>query len=86
MSNKMDMGQLYTASSNLIDFGKESCERREEKHWCYNCDTALRVTYMEDRVYLVTCPQCEVVHLTRAASPGEALGKIGHQFGGKKSE
>ena len=77
---KMSLSDLYPASSRLVDFGKEICKlpgKIYPPHCCTKCGTELHQVYMENRVYLVACPQCETTTLVEAVSPINALMKVG---------
>ena len=81
MSKKMSLNDLYTASRRLIDFGKEICKLPTKiypPHYCPKCGTELHNVYMENRVYLVACPNCDTITLVEAVSPMNALMKVGN--------
>lgn len=81
MSRWIFISQLQDVSSDLIVHGKSLIEsNRASDYKCVRCGTDLYSSYMENRVYMVVCKNCEIVHLTEANNPEQALVKIGRKI------
>ena len=77
---KLSLSALYQASGELMEFGislKDYGSTRLNQVNCPKCDKELSWEYMQGAVYLISCPDCKIVHLVKAKSLSEALGQIG---------
>ena len=75
----ISLDDIYTAANEMFKFAKHFGEiSGRTVHYCKSCGTELRIAYLENRVYMVVCPWCEIIQLVKAAHPEEALNKTGN--------
>lgn len=77
---KLSISALHLASSELMEFEiglKDFGSTRLPQTNCPKCGKELSWEYMQSKVYLISCPDCKVVHLVKAKSLKEALGQVG---------
>ena len=76
----MCLNDVYDSSKYLVAFAKSLCEMpvgKQRDYKCAKCGSSLTYTYLENRVYLIACGECEITSLVKAGSPASALNKVG---------
>lgn len=76
----MSLNDVYVFSKYLVGFAKSLCEMpvgKQRDYKCAKCGSNLTYAYLENRVYLITCGECEITSLVTAGAPASALNKVG---------
>ena len=75
---RISLNDIYNIAKDMFRFAKHLGEISGKSiHYCKDCGTELRIAYLENAIYMVVCPWCEVIHLVKASCPEKALNKIG---------
>ena len=70
--------EMYNVAKDMFIYSEYlGASRGNEIHYCKECGTDLKIIYLENTIYMVVCPWCEIIHLVKASCPERALGKIG---------
>ena len=78
----ISLNDIYNIAKDMFRFAKHFGDiSGKSTHYCKDCGTELRIAYLENTIYMVVCPWCEVVHLVKASCPEKALNKIGNKEG-----
>ena len=76
----MSLSDIYDTATEMFQFANHLGEMRGKNvYFCKECGTELRIAYLENRIYLVVCPWCEILHLLKDTYPEKALKRIGQQ-------
>lgn len=76
---KISLNDIYDSAKEMFHFAKHFGDINKLTHYCKDCGTELRIAYLENTIYMVVCPWCEVIHLVKASCPEKALNKIGNK-------
>lgn len=76
----ISLNDIYNITKEMFHFAKRFGDiSGKSTHYCKDCGTELRIAYLENTIYMVVCPCCEVIHLVKASCPEKALNKIGNK-------
>ena len=71
----MRIQTVMDASHELYRWRKDLTEK--SAYICPKCYSSLSVMYLEERIYIVSCGECPVIHLVQADSPTKAVKIVG---------
>jgi len=61
----ISLNDIYNIAKDMFRFAKHFGDiSGKSTHYCKDCGTELRIAYLENTIYMVVCPWCEVVHYT----------------------
>ena len=76
------LNDLYESANNMLRFGRLFGKIGKEQNFaCKECGTNLKAVYLENENYMVVCPWCETIKLTRANKKAIALQQFGNYSG-----
>lgn len=75
----ISLNDIYNVAKDMFRFAKHFEEINKSTHYCKDCGTELRIAYLENAIYMIVCPWCEVIHLVKASCHEKALNKIGNK-------
>ena len=81
-SRMFSLNDLYNNANDLLRFGRLFGKIGKEQNFaCKECGTKLRAVYLENENYMIVCPWCETIKLTRADRKSLALQQFGKYCG-----
>lgn len=75
----ISLNDIINVSKDMFRFANHLLKTNKATHYCKDCGTELRIAYLENTIYMIVCPWCEVIHLVKASCPEKALNKIGNK-------
>ena len=76
----ISLNDIYNIAKEMFHFAQHFGDIGGKSiYYCKDCGTELKIAYLENTIYMVVCPWCEVVHLVKARCPEKALNKIGNK-------
>jgi len=75
---KFDTSDIYNMADYMFRVADNITTNSIKKiHYCKECGTELKISYLENTIYMVWCPWCETIFLVKESNPERAFNKIG---------